>query len=199
MKADPLFEVPVKRHLGLVAFRLRGDDQPTEQLLRLMNSRGRVHCVPAQLPDKRYIIRFTVTSARTTMKDIEEDWQEIRHVADLVIGENEEICPPIVKQKVMLKGIFGSPAPFFWVFLHRFLSFPETRARGHGTFGTSLLLANSPMSPKVVNGSFAAVYVDQKADSMLSDYLSRLRIAPSDSPGNQIIFLHQRHILSKNQ
>lgn len=120
-----MFEVPVKRHLGLVAFRLRGDDQPTEQLLRLMNSRGRVHCVPAQLPDKRYIIRFTVTSARTTMKDIEEDWQEIRHVADLVIGENEEICPPIVKQKVMLKGIFGSPTPFFGYFCTVFCLFQK--------------------------------------------------------------------------
>jgi histidine decarboxylase len=35
--------------------------------------------------------------------------------------------------------------------------FTETR-NWNNNFGASLLLANSPMSPKVVNGSFAALF-----------------------------------------
>lgn len=38
-----------------------------------------------------------------------------------------------------------------------FVLFLDIRARNEN-FGSSLLLANSPMSPKVVNGSFAAIY-----------------------------------------
>jgi hypothetical protein len=43
-------------------------------------------------------------------------------------------------------------------------------------FGSSLLLANSPMSPKVVNGSFAAI-VD--ADEFLAKAYAGIRIAVS--------------------
>lgn len=115
VRSDPLFEVPVARHLGLVAFRLRfSDNEPTERLLRAMNSRGKVHCVPAQLPDSRYVIRFTVTSPRTTEKDIEDDWKEIRQVADGVLSELREeeaqngievVTAAQPRQKVTLKGI----------------------------------------------------------------------------------------------
>lgn len=41
---------------------------------------------------------------------------------------------------------------FFYLFIYT-----ETR-KWDNSFGASLLLANSPMSPKVVNGSFAALF-----------------------------------------
>lgn len=47
----------------MVVFRLRGDNSLTEKLLKKMNTRGRVHCVPAALHEK-YVIRFTVTSTK---------------------------------------------------------------------------------------------------------------------------------------
>lgn len=74
----------------MVVFRLRGENSLTEKLLKRMNSRGHVHCVPAALKDK-YVIRFTVTSQNTTNEDILKDWKEIRTVATEIleeIGEN---------------------------------------------------------------------------------------------------------------
>ncbi|XP_046985286.1 histidine decarboxylase [Schistocerca americana] len=145
--ADPRFEVAAKRHLGLVVLRLRGDNALTERLLKRLNARGRVHCVPAAL-NGRYVIRFTVTSARTTPDDIARDWAEIRATADTVLQ------PDRPRAKVPLA---------------------ETRARNE-LFGSSLLLANSPMSPKIVNGSFAAIFDNGDQE------LSQLRLQVKDSP-----------------
>ncbi|KAL0121445.1 hypothetical protein PUN28_006746 [Cardiocondyla obscurior] len=61
--ADSRFEIPAARHLGMVVFRLRGENTLTERLLKKLNSRGRLHCVPAALHGK-YVIRFTVTSTK---------------------------------------------------------------------------------------------------------------------------------------
>ncbi|XP_012264934.2 histidine decarboxylase [Athalia rosae] len=130
--ADNRFEIPAPRHLGMVVFRLKGDNSLTECLLKRMNSRGRVHCVPAALHGK-YVIRFTVTSTRTTGDDILRDWTEIRGTASEILG-----------------ALNGSPARIK-------VSLAETRQKNEA-FGSSLLLANSPMSPKIVNGSFAAIY-----------------------------------------
>lgn len=51
----------------------------------------------------------------------------------------------------------------------------DTKERNEA-FGSSLLLANSPMSPKVVNGSFAAI-ID--ADEFLAKAYAGIRIAVS--------------------
>ena len=59
----------------------------------------------------------------------------------------------------------------------------ETRER-NANFGSSLLLANSPMSPKIVNGSFAAIF--DNGDNVLEDFaraFSRFRLEVKDSPG----------------
>lgn len=49
----------------------------------------------------------------------------------------------------------------------------ETREKNEA-FGSSLLLANSPMSPKIVNGSFAAIF---DADVFLTKAYAGIRIA----------------------
>lgn len=54
---------------GMVAFRLRGDNALTERLLKKLNARGYIHAVPACFKGV-YVIRFTVTSQRTTNQDI---------------------------------------------------------------------------------------------------------------------------------
>ena len=70
------------RHLGMVVFRLKGDCSMTETLLKKLNSSGKLHAVPCCIKGRyviRYwslwlirtswqiiIIRFTVTSQRTT-------------------------------------------------------------------------------------------------------------------------------------
>lgn len=51
----------------------------------------------------------------------------------------------------------------------------DTREKSEA-FGSSLLLANSPMSPKIVNGSFAAIF---DADEFLAKTYAGVRIAVS--------------------
>ncbi|KAG9437821.1 histidine decarboxylase isoform X1 [Apis mellifera carnica] len=157
--ADARFEIPATRHLGLVVFRLRGENSLTERLLKKMNSRGRVHCVPAALHGK-YVIRFTVTSTNTTNEDILRDWAEIRNTANEIL-DDDTISP--VRAKVPLAES------------------SDTREKNEN-FGTSLLLANSPMSPKIVNGSFAAIYDTADVFEECTKAFGQLRLEARDSP-----------------
>ncbi|CAG0891143.1 unnamed protein product, partial [Darwinula stevensoni] len=84
VRRDPRFEIPAKRHLGMVVFRLKGENERTEALLKRMNGSGQVHCVPASLKG-RYIIRFTITSTYTTSQDVRRDWEIIQATADLIL------------------------------------------------------------------------------------------------------------------
>ncbi|NXA64829.1 DCHS decarboxylase, partial [Mohoua ochrocephala] len=87
VKSDPLFEIPAKRHLGLVVFRLKGPNWLTEKLLKELSSSGRLFLIPATIRDK-FIIRFTVTSQFTTREDILQDWSIIQHTAAQIISQN---------------------------------------------------------------------------------------------------------------
>lgn len=88
--ADSRFEIPAARHLGMVVFRLVGENELTEKLLKRLNSRGNLHCVPAALKDK-YVIRFTITSQYTTTEDIVKDWKEIKIVTQELLAEYDQI------------------------------------------------------------------------------------------------------------
>ncbi|KAH8367088.1 hypothetical protein KR084_000502, partial [Drosophila pseudotakahashii] len=147
--ADHRFELPAKRHLGLVVFRIRGDNEITEKLLKRLNHRGNLHCIPSSLKGQ-YVIRFTITSTHTTLDDIVKDWMEIRQVASIVLEEMNIT----ISNRVYLK---------------------ETKEKSEA-FGSSLLLSNSPLSPKVVNGSFAAIF---DADEFLAKTYAGVRIAVS--------------------
>ncbi|XP_067999816.1 histidine decarboxylase isoform X3 [Melanerpes formicivorus] len=87
VRSDPLFEVPAKRHLGLVVFRLKGPNWLTEKLLKELSSSGRLFLIPATICDK-FIIRFTVTSQFTTREDILQDWNIIQQTAAQIISQN---------------------------------------------------------------------------------------------------------------
>ncbi|KAL0268988.1 UNVERIFIED_CONTAM: hypothetical protein PYX00_010743 [Menopon gallinae] len=156
--ADPRFEVPCARHLGMVVFKLKGDNDLTEKLLKRLNGRGNIHCVPAAFKGK-YVIRFTVTSQRTTVDDITKDWFEIKVTAAEIL-ESEKMAVAAPRPRVRLA---------------------EIRERNE-TFGSSLLLANSPMSPKIVNGSFAAVFDEDEFLSNVSRTFRQLRLVHKDSP-----------------
>ncbi|XP_014245782.1 histidine decarboxylase-like [Cimex lectularius] len=100
VRGDPRFEVPAKRHLGLVVFRLIGDNILTERLLKQLNTRGKLHCIPASFNGK-YVIRFTVTSTKTTAEDIVRDWTEIKNIATDVLIELDQTK---TREKVPLAG-----------------------------------------------------------------------------------------------
>lgn len=58
----------------------------------------------------------------------------------------------------------------------------ETREL-NATFGTSLLLANSPMSPKIVNGTHVAICDYEQVLSSCAQTFAQLKMEPKDSPG----------------
>ncbi|TDG50123.1 hypothetical protein AWZ03_003339 [Drosophila navojoa] len=153
--ADHRFELPAKRYLGLVVFRIRGENEITERLLKRLNYRGNQHCVPSSLKGQ-YVIRFTITSTHTTLDDIVKDWMEIKQVASLVLDEMNIT----ISNRVYLK---------------------DTKEKSEA-FGSSLLLSNSPLSPKVVNGSFAAIF---DADEFLAKTYAGIRIAHQESPSTR--------------
>lgn len=110
LSADKRFEITAPRHLGMVVFCLVGDSRLTERLLKRMNARGHVHCIPACISG-RYVIRFTVTSTNTTNEDIIRDWKEIQFIASEVLEEENKLTCLGKRQmengdreKVMLKG-----------------------------------------------------------------------------------------------
>uniref|UniRef100_A0A8C7BTN8 Histidine decarboxylase n=1 Tax=Neovison vison TaxID=452646 RepID=A0A8C7BTN8_NEOVI len=87
VRNDPSFEIPAKRHLGLVVFRLKGPNCLTESVLKEIAKAGRLFLIPATIQDK-LIIRFTVTSQFTTREDILRDWNLIQDAAALVLSQH---------------------------------------------------------------------------------------------------------------
>ncbi|XP_006831723.1 PREDICTED: histidine decarboxylase isoform X2 [Chrysochloris asiatica] len=87
VRNDPFFEIPAKRHLGLVVFRLKGPNCLTESVLKEIARSGRLFLIPATIQDK-LIIRFTVTSQFTTRDDILRDWNIIRDAATLILSQH---------------------------------------------------------------------------------------------------------------
>ncbi|KAK7089752.1 hypothetical protein V1264_024951 [Littorina saxatilis] len=199
VRKDPRFEIPAERILGLVVFRLKGDNELTELLLKRLNKQGRVHMVPASLKGY-YIIRFTVTSQYTTIDDIERDWTLIQTMADQVIEDlsKEELQVPAEDEEIEVEEeeqveekegrekvnennsavtqrieeaaaekkrgsvggggvrepttIVNPPRKHPPAALQRLPSLKKK------DYGISLVLSNVPMSPKVINGSFAALF-----------------------------------------
>lgn len=89
VKSDSRFEIPAKRHLGLVTFRLEGTNSLTEELLQELIQSGTMYLVPATI-NKLFIIRFTVTSQFTTSEDILRDWNIIQQSADKVLTRSPQ-------------------------------------------------------------------------------------------------------------
>jgi hypothetical protein len=94
---DGRFEIPCKRHLGLLAFRFKGDDGDvkSELLLKRMNQDGRMHCVPCRVKGK-YLIRIVVNHPETSPVDVKRDCDIIFEIAtkiekDLASGKKPKM------------------------------------------------------------------------------------------------------------
>ncbi|KAM9645824.1 histidine decarboxylase [Trichechus inunguis] len=110
VRNDPFFEIPAKRHLGLVVFRLKGPNCLTESMLKEIARSGHLFLIPATIQDK-LIIRFTVTSQFTTRDDILRDWNIIRDAATLILSQHCTSQPSprvrnlIPQTRVMVNGM----------------------------------------------------------------------------------------------
>ncbi|EFX90074.1 hypothetical protein DAPPUDRAFT_300121 [Daphnia pulex] len=85
---DDRFEVPVPPALGLVCFRMKGENSLNETLLKRINDAGRIHMVPAKLRGQ-FVLRLAVCSRYTESRDILFAWQELRSHADALTGQQQ--------------------------------------------------------------------------------------------------------------
>uniref|UniRef100_A0A8R1E8J8 Tyrosine decarboxylase n=2 Tax=Caenorhabditis japonica TaxID=281687 RepID=A0A8R1E8J8_CAEJA len=87
LKADAKFEIVNEVIMGLVCFRMKGDDELNQTLLTKLNASGRIHMVPASLGD-RFVIRFCVCAENATDKDIEIAYEIIAQAAQHVLNDS---------------------------------------------------------------------------------------------------------------
>nr|ASJ26448.1 dopa decarboxylase [Pieris rapae] len=85
---DERFEVVEEVLMGLVCFRLKGDNDLNKALLRRINGRGKIHLVPSKIDDS-YFLRFAICSRFCEESDIQESWEEIKASASDVLAENK--------------------------------------------------------------------------------------------------------------
>ncbi|XGW08103.1 hypothetical protein V3C99_010875 [Haemonchus contortus] len=96
LRADPVFEIVGEVIMGLVCFRMRGNDERNQQLLTRLNSSGRIHMVPASLND-RFVIRFCVCAENASENDIDTAYNIISQTAQHILQEGATL--PIVEDK----------------------------------------------------------------------------------------------------
>ncbi|KAI4464255.1 group ii pyridoxal-5-phosphate decarboxylase [Holotrichia oblita] len=88
VRSDDRFEIAAEVIMGLVCFRLKGENELSEQLLKRINANGVVHMVPSKINDI-YFLRMAVCSRFTEREDIEITWKEVRANADLLLSEKK--------------------------------------------------------------------------------------------------------------
>lgn len=99
VKSDCRFEVLNDVRLGLVCFRLTGNDNINQQLLANINASGKLHMIPSMVKDK-YVIRFCVNSEQANQEDIEHAWRIItEHATEILVPDKKEFTkPPLTRQ-----------------------------------------------------------------------------------------------------
>ncbi|RZF44301.1 hypothetical protein LSTR_LSTR006851 [Laodelphax striatellus] len=90
VRKDDNFEIIVPAVMGLVGFRLKGDNNLTRQLLDKILLSRQLYMVPA-IVNGQFIIRFVVCSEMTTEEDIIHDWQLIQKIAANILNNNNSI------------------------------------------------------------------------------------------------------------
>lgn len=159
----------------------QGENELTESLLKRLNKSGKVHMVPAALKGK-YVIRFTVTSQYTDKSDIERDWKIISNMATTILRDEEYIEEDYnVEDRKISKQV--EPIKIY--------RNPSLKRK---EYGMSLLLSNVPMSPKLINGSFAALFDN---NDVIVEYAKQ--ITNSDFNGRPIRLSPRRRIKLRDQ
>ncbi|KAJ8679479.1 hypothetical protein QAD02_015266 [Eretmocerus hayati] len=85
VRKDDRFEVLLEASMGLVCFRLRGEDHLTRQLLDRLMERRKIYVIPGGYQNK-LCMRFVVCSRFTLQADIEFAWDEISSQASEILS-----------------------------------------------------------------------------------------------------------------
>ncbi|XP_017776880.1 PREDICTED: aromatic-L-amino-acid decarboxylase-like [Nicrophorus vespilloides] len=93
VKQDERFEVTTSS-LGLVCFRLHGDNNLTQLLHDKLNNNKKIFTVPCKFRNK-FVIRFVITSRLTEHSDIDFAWKEITSLTEQIVSS-----PCLSKQKI---------------------------------------------------------------------------------------------------
>lgn len=83
VESDKRFEL-VTNTMGLISFRLKGEDDWTQELVKRLTERKRIFVIIATLNDK-YIIRLCICSPLCQEKDIKFAWNEISEQATEIL------------------------------------------------------------------------------------------------------------------
>jgi aromatic-L-amino-acid/L-tryptophan decarboxylase len=75
--ADERFEIVAPHPFSLVCFRLRGPDEPNEELLRKVNATGQAYLTHTRVGG-RYVLRLAIGSPLTRERDVAAVWELIR-------------------------------------------------------------------------------------------------------------------------
>src|SRR5205823_8895274 len=75
--ADERFEIVAPHPFSLVCFRLRGPDDPNEELLRRVNATGQAYLTHTRAGG-RYVLRLAIGSPLTRESDVAAVWDLIR-------------------------------------------------------------------------------------------------------------------------
>lgn len=90
VRSDPRFELCTSS-MGLVCFRLKGDDVLTQTLLEKVQQRKNIYVIAGHFKHK-FVIRFAVCSRLTEKRDVDSAWQEF-------LSQTEEIVPSLKNVK----------------------------------------------------------------------------------------------------
>ncbi len=77
LKADERFELMAPVALNLVCFRLKGEDEVNERLLKNLNSSGKVYLSHTKL-NQKYTLRYCIGQTYTEKEHVESAWRAIQ-------------------------------------------------------------------------------------------------------------------------
>ncbi|XP_004207749.3 aromatic-L-amino-acid decarboxylase [Hydra vulgaris] len=81
--ADDRFEICYPVTMGLVCFRMKGNNELNEKLNISISAEGSIYIIPAKLGDK-YILRFVITFENTNIEHLTFAWDNIKKHAQLI-------------------------------------------------------------------------------------------------------------------
>ncbi|KAG8222233.1 hypothetical protein J437_LFUL001431 [Ladona fulva] len=106
VRDDRRFEVCNDVKMGLVCFRLKGNNKINQDLLASINGSGKLHLIPSSIRGK-YVLRFCVVAEKATEEDMKYAWDVITSIAAEILETTEKV----EKDKELPEILSGAKIP----------------------------------------------------------------------------------------